>query len=138
MADYLRFEYMLADPRAGNGSLMPYLAMTISANSRSAQISGLLDSGASVNALPFGIGESLGFNWEFEKTLVRLTGNLARVECKVIYIDAIVGQFPSTQLIFAWARVDGFPPILGQTNFFMNYDVCFYRSRSAFDVRPKE
>jgi hypothetical protein len=27
--------------------------------------------------------------------------------------------------------------ILGQTNFFMEFDVCFYRSHLEFEIRPK-
>jgi hypothetical protein len=29
------------------------------------------------------------------------------------------------------------PLILGQTNFFMEFDVCFYRSKLEFDIKPK-
>jgi hypothetical protein len=27
--------------------------------------------------------------------------------------------------------------ILGQVNFFMEFDVCFFRSQAAFEVTPK-
>jgi len=27
--------------------------------------------------------------------------------------------------------------ILGQTNFFLEFDVCFYRSKQEFEVKPK-
>jgi|GEM_PF-3158502 len=27
--------------------------------------------------------------------------------------------------------------ILGQANFFLEFDVCFFRARSEFEVRPK-
>ena len=37
----------------------------------------------------------------------------------------------------AWTRNNEVPVILGQVNFFMEYDVCFFRSRSAFEIRPK-
>jgi len=40
-------------------------------------------------------------------------------------------------LVFAWTRAEHVPLILGQINFFMEYDVCFYRWRAAFDVQPK-
>ena len=41
------------------------------------------------------------------------------------------------RLAFAWTRSDEVPLLLGQVNFFMEFDVCFYRSRYAFDLRPK-
>ena len=32
---------------------------------------------------------------------------------------------------------DSLPLLLGQTNFFMEFDVHFYRSRLEFEVEPK-
>ena len=34
-------------------------------------------------------------------------------------------------------RPDAVPLLLGQTNFFDEFDVCFFRSRAEFEVRPK-
>ncbi len=44
---------------------------------------------------------------------------------------------PPARLAFVWARTDAVPVILGQVNFFLEFDVCFFRSRGLFDVRPK-
>jgi hypothetical protein len=51
---------------------------------------------------------------------------------------AEIGAFPPVRLAFAWSRSDDVPLILGQVNFFMEFDVCFYRSKLEFDVRPRE
>jgi hypothetical protein len=53
-------------------------------------------------------------------------------------VSAIVGKFPAVRLAFAWAKTDAVPVLLGQVNFFMEFDVCFYRSRLVFEVRPKQ
>jgi hypothetical protein len=137
MAEYLRLDYTIADRRLGAGSLMPYLSVNLTANSLSTEISGLLDSGAAVNALPYRVGIELGFDWDSDFPRVHLTGNLARYDAKVIRVQAKVGGFESVELLFAWSRADTFPPMLGQTNFFMQFDVCFYRARGAFEIRPK-
>ena len=60
MAEYLRFAYTVADRRLGSSSLMPYVSMMLSTAERKIEISALLDSGATVNAIPFGIGQELG------------------------------------------------------------------------------
>jgi hypothetical protein len=52
-------------------------------------------------------------------------------------INGIVGALPSARLVFAWTRAPSVPVILGQVNFFMEFDVCFYRSRSLFEVKSK-
>jgi hypothetical protein len=40
------------------------------------------------------------------------------------------------RLAFAWARQSDLPVLLGQMNFFVAFDVCFFRSRSSFEVGP--
>ena len=40
-------------------------------------------------------------------------------------------------MAFAWAQSDAVGIILGQVNFFLEFDVCFFRSRASFEVRPK-
>lgn len=34
-------------------------------------------------------------------------------------------------------KTDNVRLLLGQANFFVEFDVCFYRSQEAFEVRPK-
>ncbi|WP_244913187.1 hypothetical protein [Phormidesmis priestleyi] len=41
-------------------------------------------------------------------------------------VQAIVGEFEPLQLVFAWTQATNVPLILGQVNFFMEFDVCFY------------
>jgi hypothetical protein len=41
------------------------------------------------------------------------------------------------QLVFAWSLSDDAPLLLGRMNFFLEFDVCFYRSQLAFEVCPK-
>jgi hypothetical protein len=40
-------------------------------------------------------------------------------------------------LAFAWAQTDGVSVILGQVNFFLKLDICFFGSRGFFELRPK-
>jgi hypothetical protein len=101
------------------------------------QVEGLLDTGATVNVLPYAVGDQLGAVWEQQTTPVALSGNLAACEARALVLTARIGGFPPVRLVFAWARTDSVPMILGQVNFFMEFDVCFYRWRSLFEVRPK-
>ena len=45
-------------------------------------------------------------------------------------------DFLPVRLAFAWVKSPGVPLILGQTNFFLEFDVCFYRSKLEFVVEP--
>lgn len=99
--------------------------------------SGLVDSGAAVNVLPLSLGLQLGLDWERETRSVRLSGNLSSVEARVVVLTGIVGSFAPVRLAFAWAQTDEIPVILGQVNFFLEFDVCFFRSQEAFEVRAR-
>jgi hypothetical protein len=125
------------DPTAGATSLAPYLPIQLAAGANQVSVLGLLDSGAAINVLPRGVGLRLGSVWEQQTTPIRLAGNLAPIEARVVVVSAIVGGLPAARLAFAWAQTDSVPVILGQTSFFLEFDVCFFRSRSTFEVRPK-
>ena len=124
------------DPSLGQASLAPMLPLTLIGR-HSVATSGLVDSGAAVNVLPYVLGVQLGFDWDQQTQSVELSGNLASVEARVVVLSAMVGNFPPVRLAFAWARTDEVSVILGQVNFFLEFDVCFFRSRGLFEVRPK-
>lgn len=39
-----------------------------------------------------------------------------------------VASFPPVERAFAWTQATDVPMILGQVNFFVEFDVCFFRS----------
>jgi hypothetical protein len=132
-----RYPFFSADPTLGEASFRPYLYFTLLHQQVSVPASALLDTGASVNVLPYSIGVELGYDWERQTTALSLTGNLAQYEARVVLAQAVVGQFEPVQLVFAWTQATSVPLILGQVNFFMEFDVCFYRSQLEFTVSPK-
>ncbi len=132
----LQFPFKPKDP-AGD-SLMPFLPVTLALEQTVIPFLALLDTGAAVNVLPYSAGVQLGAVWERQTIPVPLTGNLSASEARVLVLEATVGRFAPVRLGFAWAQTDGVPVLLGQTNFFLEFDVCFFRSRSVFEIRPKE
>ena len=137
MFDAQRFSYKIIDSSLGLVDRMPYLPVTLSLNSQSLNAEGLLDTGASVNVLPYELGLQLGLIWENETLSVVLAGNLARFEARAVVVDAQVSSFSRVNLAFAWTRATDVPLILGQANFFFEFEVCFFRARSEFEIRPK-
>jgi hypothetical protein len=133
----LQFPFVMRERQFGAASLVPMLPLTLAAT-RSVAASGLLDTGATVNVLPYSSGVELGFDWDRQTTLVQLTGNLAVVEARAIAVSAVVGTLAPVRLAFAWARTDDVPVILGQVNFFSEFDVCFFRARRTFEIRPAQ
>jgi hypothetical protein len=132
-----QFPYVPRDPTLGTASLAPMLPLTLSSR-QSISTFGLVDSGAAINVLPYTLGVQLGFDWDLQMKEVELSGNLASVEARVVVVAAVIGTFAPVRLAFAWAKTDSVAVILGQVNFFLEFDVCFFRSRSLFEVRPKQ
>jgi len=54
-----------------------------------------------------------------------------------LVVKATVEQFPAVDLAFAWTQDKYAPLILGQMNFFLAFDVCFYRYDLAFEISQK-
>jgi hypothetical protein len=103
----------------------------------SLDVHALLDTGSTVNLLPYGIGVQLGADWAGQTIRVPLAGSLAGYEARALLVSGLVAHFPAVPLAFAWADTDDVPLLLGQINFFQEFDVCFFRSRLTFEVRPK-
>ena len=132
-----QFPFVSRDPAMGLTSYLPFLPITLALRQRTVQVAGLVDTAATVNVLPYDIGQQLGAVWDAQTVPVQLTGNLAKEKARGLVLTATVGGFPSVQLAFAWTRSSSVPVILGQVNFLMEFDVCFYRSRLAFEHKPK-
>ncbi len=137
MRDGERYPFISSDATLGEASFRPYLPLTLFHQQVSVTASGLLDTGASVNVLPYLTGVELGYEWERQTTALSLTGNLAQYEARVVLAQAVVGQLEQVQLVFAWTQATNVPLILGQVNFFMEFDVCFYRSQLEFSISLK-
>lgn len=54
------------------------------------------------------------------------------------YQTFTVAEFSPVLLVFAWTESTEAPLILGQMNFFAEFDVCFYRFDLAFELRPRK
>ena len=116
---------------------MPRLSLEISIGGRSLQIQGLVDTGASVNVLPYQFGLALGADWDRQSGLGTLTGGMAGIESRALAVTGhsreIAGAM-SVPLLFAWAQSETAPILFGQTNFLSEFSVCFYRSQKTFEV----
>ncbi|MCV3216342.1 hypothetical protein OGM63_22985 [Plectonema radiosum NIES-515] len=138
MVDKVRFGFTEVNPELGALSTFPYLPLTLTYQNHSLNVSGLLDTGSSVNVLPYEIGLRLGAVWERQTLSVPLGGNLSRFEARALVAIATVEQFPPVELAFAWTRDRNAPLVLGQMNFFLEFNVCFYRADLAFEISPKK
>jgi hypothetical protein len=132
-----QYPYKIRDNSNSETSYLPYLPITLRYKDKQLFASGLMDTGATVNVLPYELGEQLGIVWEERETSLFLSGNLANFEARAVLLKVNVGQFPTVNLAFAWTKSQDVPLILGQVNFFMEFDVCFFRSQLMFEIKAK-
>ena len=68
---------------------------------------------------------------------MQLSGDLAASEARALLLTARVADFGPVRLAFGWSRSNNVPVILGQVNFFMEFDVLFRRSELLFEIHDK-
>jgi hypothetical protein len=137
MLDGQRYSFIERTNGLGQSTVMPYLPLTLTNGSHSVEVMALLDTGASVNVLPYEIGIQLGAVWENQTVTIPLSGNLAHSEARGLVLSGTIGSFPPILLAFAWTQSQDAPIILGHMNFFAEFNVCFYRHELAFEIRPR-
>ncbi len=114
---------------------MPYLPLMLEREGNRKKVFGLLDSGSTVSVLPYKIGLELGATWGSQRIPLSLVGNLADFEARALFVNAQIQSFPKVKLAFAWTKSEYATLILGQTNFFLLFDVCFQRTDFEFEIK---
>ena len=132
----MRLKYSLSDSSQNEFDSLPRLTFLLGLNNPDLEVTGLVDSGATVNVLPYEIGIQLGAKWDDNQTQFQLAGSLNNLPAMPLVLTAKIGSYAPVRLAFAWVKRD-IPLILGQTNFFMEFDVFFYRSILEFEITPK-
>jgi hypothetical protein len=133
----MRLKYSTASPQQDESDSLPRLTLILRYGEATSEVVALVDSGATVNVMPYEVGVELGAVWDDRKANISIAGALGREAAIALFAVAHIGDMPPIRLAFAWIKRNDVPLILGQTNFFMEFDVCFYRSRLEFEVVPK-
>ena len=118
---------------------MPLVNIQLSNNSKSVTATALVDSGAALNILPFDIGVELGLEWEKQTYPLDLGGVLQDSQAYAILLEAQVAELHNVQLAFAWINKSSaeIRLLLGQVNFFQEFNVHFYGNEQFFEVEAK-
>ena len=133
----MRRPYSITNASQNEFDLLPRLPLILMKDDRQIEYLGLVDSGATVNVLPYEVDLELGATWDDRKAIIPPAGNLGRQLTMPFSTIAQISDFPPIELLFAWVNRPNTPLILGQTDFFLEFDVCFYRSKQEFEVKPK-
>jgi hypothetical protein len=129
-----RFPFQPGTGGHGESVLMPVLPLILRMETRQVETHALVDSGSALNVMPWTVGLRLGASWDHLDTSVKLTGSLGAAEAKALIVEGVIAGLSAVRLVFAWTKSDAVPILLGQVNFFMEFDVCFFRKSGVFDV----
>lgn len=131
----MRVKYSIVDDTPTG--LAPRLTLVLHRGEYEVEVNGLVDSGAAVNLLPYPVGLALGAVWQEQPVLAPLVGSLGRMEARGLTLFVSHPQLTPTgpvRQVFAWTETQDAPVLFGQVNFFMEFDVCFYRAQGYFEV----
>jgi hypothetical protein len=134
----MRFRYSTTHAFQRVSDALPRVEIDLDANSQTTRVLGLVDSGSTINVMPYQVGLDLGYVWDDRKATIGMSGSLAAMRAVPVSADGALGDFDVVKLIFAWVRSDEIPLIFGQTNFFVEYEVHFYRAQYEFEVFPRK
>ena len=128
MLEGKQFPFIERANSAGLSSTMPYLPIKLTYRDQAVETMALLDTGASVNVMPYEVGLQLGAVWEEQTVPIHLSGNLAQMEARGLVLSGLLLNFPQFCLHLPGHNLER-PLILGHMNFFAEFDVCFYRAK---------
>ena len=116
---------------------LPFLPIELINKNKAIKAEALLDSGSTVNVLPYSLGLTLGFDWNLAKSANHLTGSLSGITIRGVICHCSINGFLPIRLAFAWADTNNVRLILGQQNFFALFDICFSKTDTFFELTAR-
>ena len=117
---------------------LPFVDITLTHEDRMISRSALVDSGSTINVLPYEDGLDLGFPWEGQPVPLKDEGLLQGAPVYGVLLTAQIAPFSPVKLAFAWTQKSRqeIRLILGQTNFFEYFEITFRGREKSFDISP--
>lgn len=132
----MRFRYSCLNLAQHELNNLPYAPLFLFRGENSVEALGLVDTGAMMNVLPYQIGLRLGGIWDDRQASLQVGGSFNSQVAIPFFCMSKVGNMRAVRMSFAWVKSNNVPLLLGQFDFFMKFDVCFYRSQNEFEVKP--
>lgn len=118
---------------------LPVVPLLLRHKQQACRVQAVVDSGSSVNVLPYDVGLQIGLIWETQRFRLPVAHWLRGAEAFGVLMTGQIDPFPPIDLAFAWTQKTSaeVPIILGETNFFQEFDVCLSGSQQVFEIAPK-
>jgi len=119
---------------------LPFLTITLSHHKCSISRTALVDSGSTINVLPYEDGLDLGLSWEEQNVPLRDEGFLLGSPMFGVLLTVQFENYSPVTQAFAWTQKsrNEIRLILGQTNFFEYFEIRFRGREKTFEILPYE
>ncbi|HEY9693269.1 MAG TPA: hypothetical protein V6D15_13740 [Oculatellaceae cyanobacterium] len=94
----MRFKYSTTSPSQNEFDSLPRIPLVLRRGDQIVEAFGLVDSGATINVLPYEMGLQLGGAWDESKAIIQLAGNLSSQPAMPFFATAEIGEFASVKL----------------------------------------
>jgi hypothetical protein len=131
-------EAVFSYQRIDTFSMMPIIPLRLEHGVSEINTEALIDSGASVNVMPYQIGLDLGLDWNTCPVGTSLAGNLSAIETRLVVVQAFIADLSKVKLGFVWVKSDHLRLLLGQNNFFKNFSICFSATKLKILISEEE
>src|SRR5688572_1633365 len=99
-----RYQYSVDKDEFGWSMPRPFLPLRLQYQRKIISVNGLVDTGSSLNVLPFEAGLELGLHWPDQANWLQSAGNLGNYRAIEVELVAWVGYFPAFAIAFAWTE----------------------------------
>lgn len=119
---------------------LPFVDVSLTHGMRTIHRVALVDSGSTINVLPYEDGREIGLSREGQQAPLKDEGFLRGAPVYAVLLTTSFGPFSPVDLAFAWTGMgrDDIRLILGQVNFFEHFDVTFRVREKSFEITPSE
>jgi len=119
---------------------LPFVDILLTHYERSIMRTALIDSGSTVNVLPYEDGLELGLSWEKQSVPLRDEGFLHGAPVYGVILTVQLDDYSPVTQVFAWSQKsrNEVRLILGQTNFFEHFEITFRGREKTFEILPYE
>ena len=135
----MRLKYSAFAPPSGLEPNLPFAPLTLSFEGRVWTGQALLDTGSSLNVLPYEIGAALGLDWQAQTYPLPIGSWLRGLQAFGVVLTGQIEPFAPVTLLFGWIAPSPqrIPLILGQANFFHLFDLLVSGDRQECLLAPK-
>ena len=83
---------------------LPFVEITLTYKAQKITRPALVDSGSTINVLPYEDGCELGLSWEAQQVRIKNEGFLTGAPIYAVLLTAYIAPFKPVELAFAWTQ----------------------------------